>query len=225
MDSLIVQSASPLQKKYKGPFHALRTILSEEGGVTGLYLSHNLMPTLLYHTITPLLQNTTPLIIDRVFRISANDSPFMYALAELGLNTLEILITLPLDTIRKRLQCQIKTRTPSRKPFETIVPLRPAPYTGITDAAYRIMKEEGGPRKQKNKQRTDDDQASPKKKQTGWSLRGLYQGFGMQLTSNLILFVLHTVNGVEGKQNVTQVVTSCISSFFMYAFTDDYEDF
>ncbi|KAI7899487.1 mitochondrial carrier domain-containing protein [Cokeromyces recurvatus] len=193
---LQVQSASPLRRKYKGPFHALRTIIQEEGGIKGLYFSHNLVPTLLYHSITPLLQNVTPLIIDRVFRISATESPFLYSLAELGLNTLEILVTLPLDTIRKRLQCQIRTRTPGNKRFEPVVALRPVPYTGVANAIYCIIKEEGGrPKKSNRLQR--------KNILTDWSLRGLYHGFNMQCTSNIVLFFLHAINGIE----------------------DDYEDF
>lgn len=163
----------------------------------GLYLNHNLLPSILYHTLTPLLQNTTPLIIDRVLRISASESPFLYGLAELTLNTIELLITLPLDTIRKRLQCQIKARMP-KKPFETVVALRPVPYTGIADAAYHIVKEEGGRRPKiygkKNKQNK-----KPSSRFNTWGLRGLYQGFSMQCTSNIILFVLHAVNGIEGK--------------------------
>ncbi|KAI9026518.1 mitochondrial carrier domain-containing protein [Phycomyces nitens] len=191
---MMVQSASPLQRKYKGPFHALRTILNEEGGLRGLYLSHNLVPTLLYHSITPLLQNTIPLIIDRVLRISANDSPFLYGLAELGLNTLELIITLPLDTIRKRLQCQIRSRTPGNKRFESVVALRPVPYTGIMDAFYHIVKEEGGRREvAKGSKKTRQRRLS------GWGLRGLYQGFSMQFTSDFVLFLLHAINGIEGK--------------------------
>lgn len=190
-----VQSASPLQRKYKGPFHALKTIIQEEGGIKGLYLSHNLLPTILYHTITPLLQNTTPLIIDRVFRISANESPFLYSLAELGLNTLEVIITLPLDTIRKRLQCQIRTRTPGNKRFETVVATRPVPYTGIANAAYCIIREEGGSGKKKG----SNKKAQRKSILTDWSLRGLYHGFNMQCTSNVIMFFLHAINGIEGK--------------------------
>jgi fusion and transport protein UGO1 len=189
-----VQSASPLQRKYKGPFHALKTIIQEEGGIKGLYLSHNLLPTILYHTITPLLQNTTPLIIDRVLRISANESPFLYSFAELGLNTLEVIITLPLDTIRKRLQCQIRTRTPGNKRFETVVATRPVPYTGITNAAYCIIKEEGGSYKKKGKKNV----LQKKTILTDWSLRGLYHGFNMQCTSNVVLFFLHAINGIEG---------------------------
>ena len=186
-----------MQRKYKGPFHALKTIIQEEGGIRGLYLSHNLVPTLLYHTITPLLQNTTPLIIDRVFRISANESPFMYSLAELGLNTLEVIITLPLDTIRKRLQCQIRTRTPGNKRFETVVATRPVPYTGITDAAYCIMKEEGGASRKKGGRKLQK-----KTILTDLSLRGLYHGFNMQCTSNVVLFFLHIVNGIDGKGHI-----------------------
>lgn len=193
----MVQSASPLQRKYKGPFDGLYTMIKEEGGLKGLYLNHNLVPTILYHTITPLLQNTIPLIIDRVFRISASESPFLYSLAELGLNTLDVLITLPLETIRKRLQCQIRTRTPGNKRFEPVVALRPVPYTGIMNAAYSIIKEEGGSSKDKKKL----DKKKGANHFTNWSLRGLYHGFNMQCTSNVVLFVLHAINGIEG--NVT----------------------
>ncbi|CAO3590965.1 unnamed protein product [Absidia cylindrospora] len=196
---LIVQSASPLQRKYKGPVHALRTILEEEGGLKGLYMNHNLWPTIFYHALTPLLRNTTPLIIDRVFRISANDSTFLYGLAELGLRTLELVLLLPLETIRKRLQCQLSNKANTGKqkkrqqPLETVVAMRPVPYTGMVDAAYRIVTEEGGRRR--NNQ--------PRSVLTGWGWRGLYQGFSMQCTSNIVLFVLHAVSGME----------------------DDYEDF
>ncbi|CAO3676744.1 unnamed protein product [Rhizopus stolonifer] len=193
---LIVQSASPLQRKYKGPFHALATILKEEDGIRGLYFSQNFVPTVLYHAITPLLQNITPLIIDRVLYISASESPFLYSLAELGLNTLEVLITLPLDTIRKRMQCQIRSRTPSNKRFEPVVALRPMPYTSVINAVYCMAREEGGKVVRHNKPN--------KKKQSDWSLRGLYRGFTMQCTSNIILFFLHAINGIED---------------------DDYEDF
>ncbi|KAI8993379.1 mitochondrial carrier domain-containing protein [Pilobolus umbonatus] len=194
---LIVQSAAPLQRKYKGPLHAFRTIIQEEGGVKGLYFSHNTLPTILFHTISPLIQNITPLIIDRVFRISASESPFFYSLAELGLNILEILITLPLDTIRKRLQCQIRSRTPGTKRYVPIVPLRPLPYTGVGNAVYSIVREEGGIQKKGKKKRSD------KSLLNGWSLGGLYRGFSMQITSSIVLFFLHAINGIE----------------------DDYEDF
>ncbi|KAH8547744.1 mitochondrial carrier domain-containing protein [Umbelopsis sp. PMI_123] len=190
---MIVQSASPLRRKYKGPWHALRTIVAEEGGLKGLYMSHNLVPTMLYHSLIPLISNTGPLIIDRVFRISAVDSPFLYGLAQLGLDTLELIITLPLETIRKRMQCQIRSRVPGKR-FESVVPLRPVPYAGVSDAVYKIMKEEGGkPSTLKNRKTASKDV-----KYGGLGLRGLYQGFGMQCTTNIVFFAFHAINGIEG---------------------------
>ncbi|KAI9282934.1 mitochondrial carrier domain-containing protein [Umbelopsis sp. AD052] len=189
---MIVQSASPLQRKYKGPLHALRTIMAEEGGLKGLYMSHNLVPTMLYHSLIPLISNTGPLIIDRVFRVSAVDSPFLYGLAQLGLDTLELIITLPLETIRKRMQCQIRSRVPGKR-FESVVPLRPVPYAGVGDAIYKIMKEEGGkPATRKNRKTS-----SRGIQYAGLGLRGLYQGFGMQCTTNIVFFVFHAINGIE----------------------------
>lgn len=185
---LVVQSSSPLHRKYKGPLHCLRTIYAEEGGLAGLY--PHLGTTLLYHSISPLLQNVTPLIIDRVLGISPNDSPFTYSLAELAFNMLEVIITLPLDTVRKRLQCQIRSRVPSSKRFATVVPVRPVPYTGLSDAVYSIIKEEGVP-PHKGKKKAKDSA-------TALGLRGLYQGFSMQCTANVILFLLHAINGVDG---------------------------
>lgn len=139
---LIVQSSSPLCSKYKGPIHAFRTMLHEEGGLRGIYLtSKNLFPTLLYHTITPLLSCSTPLIIARLLHISPADSPILYGAAEFTLSTLGLLVMLPIETIRKRLHCQMNNG--DYYSFKSTVALRPAPYRGFFDALYKIMKEEG----------------------------------------------------------------------------------
>lgn len=193
-----------MHKKYSGLFHALRTIIAEEGGVQGLYLSHNLLPTILYHTLIPLLSNTAPLIIDRVLRVSSSDSPFLYGLAELALNTLELCITLPLDTIRKRLQIQVRSRTPGKR-LETAVAVRPAPYANAGDALIKIMKEEGSKRPKGSgggrKKREEETPGQRRKRRGvlgGWGLRGLYRGFGMQFSANVMLFLFHAINGIEG---------------------------
>jgi fusion and transport protein UGO1 len=65
------------------------------------------------------------------------------------------------------------------------------------NAAYSIIKEEGG--SSKDKQKLDKKRGA--NHFTNWSLRGLYHGFNMQCTSNVVLFVLHAINGIEG--NVT----------------------
>ncbi|KAI8993208.1 mitochondrial carrier domain-containing protein [Pilobolus umbonatus] len=214
---LIVQSSSPLCSKYKGCFHALRTMIQEEGGIRGLYLSQNLLPTLFYHTITPLLSCSTPLIIARILHISPADSPILYGAAEFALSTAGLLLMLPIETIRKRLQCQVPVRTPD--PFKSTVALRPIHYRGILDALYKIMKEEGqkNPDKIRQKKKNvkhnkrfsemEDTSASdseedflPIKKQkttSAWGIRGLYRGMGMQLAANAMMLVFHTMNGLE----------------------------
>ncbi|KAF7720865.1 hypothetical protein EC973_005886 [Apophysomyces ossiformis] len=203
---LIVQSSSPLNCKYKGLMHALVTMSREEGGLRNIYLSYNLVPTILYHIITPLISSSTPLIIDRVLHISASDSPVLYGAAELAFSTLGLIITLPLETIRKRLHCQVN--------MSSAVALRPVPYRGVLDALYKIMKEEGTRNKKSTQPKAlsqkdsslldgssdseDDLPVMPKPKTTSaWGIRGLYKGFGMQMAANIMLFIFHTINGIE----------------------------
>jgi fusion and transport protein UGO1 len=222
---LIVQSASPLCSKYKGPIHALRTMFYEEGGLSGVYIySKNLIPTLFYHIITPLLSCSTPLIIARLLHISAADNPILYGAAELALSTLGLLMMLPVETIRKRLHCQLNTG----EQLKSTVALRPAPYRGFFDALYKIMKEEGTRNKrtitlEKKKKSlsksqhassssdesdSDADLFPPAHKHTtvsnasAWGIRGLYRGFTMQLMANVTIFVFHTLNGIEGNYNI-----------------------
>ncbi|KAI8061324.1 mitochondrial carrier domain-containing protein [Thamnidium elegans] len=208
---LVVQSSSPLCSKYNGPVHALRTMFHEEGGLKGVYFhSKNLFPTLLYHTITPLLSCSTPLIIARLFHIFPADSPILYGAAELALSTLGLVVMLPIETIRKRLQSQVQGD------FKSAVALRPAPYRGFFDALYKIMKEEGTRNKRSVEKKTrkqkrladsssesdsDSDLFPAKTRPTGtpsaWGIRGLYRGFSMQLMANVMVFVFHTMNGIE----------------------------
>ncbi|KAI8346597.1 hypothetical protein B0O80DRAFT_467839 [Mortierella sp. GBAus27b] len=76
---------------YTGTFDCITTIIQEEG-ISTLWGGVNMYPTLVYHTLTPLLSNSILLIIDRVFKLSTADSPVLYALAELSLNMLDLLI-------------------------------------------------------------------------------------------------------------------------------------
>ncbi|KAI7860899.1 mitochondrial carrier domain-containing protein [Circinella umbellata] len=212
---LIVQSASPSNSKYKGIIHAFRTMCREEGGIRAIYLSHNLLPTLLYHTVRPLLASSIPIVIDRTLGISAQDSPVLYGAAELTLRTLGLVITLPLETIRKRLHC---CQVPNKEQrFETTVAIRPVPYKGVLDALYKIMKEEGTKEKrtkQQQKQRhssslsetssDSEDDFLPQKSSrnnnnssSAWGIRGLYKGFSMQLAANGMAFVFHAINGMD----------------------------
>ncbi|KAF9935472.1 hypothetical protein BGZ67_003422 [Mortierella alpina] len=205
---LIVQTANPLQRKYSGMVNCITTIMQEEG-VSALWGGVNLFPTLIYHTLTPLLRNSIPLIIDRVFKLSAADSPFLYSLAELGLNTIELLIRLPIETIRKRLQIQIQVQNRDRqstgasKRYHTVVETRKRAYVGMVDCVYRIIKEEGGHHKRVSRTVKNPDGTvttttiQQRPWYSAWGVRGLYTGLGMHLTTNVCLFAVGAVTNLQ----------------------------
>lgn len=220
---LIVQSASPLCCKYKGVLHAFTTMCREEGGIRSVYLSNNnLAPTILYHTIRPLLASSVPIVIDRMLGITASDAPVLYGAAELAIRTLGLLVIVPLEIIRKRLQCQVVRSTSTAaviSPFHTTVAIRPVPYNGVLDALYKIMKEEGTRIKKNDSKQlmntsmdlssseSDDDeeddfmlhaqQRQQRSSASAWGIRGLYKGFGMQMAANTMLFLFHVLNGID----------------------------
>ncbi|PWN53544.1 mitochondrial carrier [Violaceomyces palustris] len=106
---LVAQSTLPYHRKYKGPVDAFKKMLQEEGGWRTAYLHPNLLiPTILDFTLRPLLSLSTPLIIERTLRLDSNTSPVMYSIAELGLSTLSLIVTLPIETVRRRLQIQMR---------------------------------------------------------------------------------------------------------------------
>ncbi|KAG0205139.1 hypothetical protein BGX28_003180 [Mortierella sp. GBA30] len=206
---LIVQTADPKQRKYTGLLNCLSTIVSEEG-IFALWGGVNFVPTILYHTLTPLFANSIPLIIDRVFGLSSADSPMLYSLAELGLDTLDLLIRLPLETVRKRLQIQIQAKIPGKR-FETVVETRKRPYAGVVDCVKKIVKEEGGAeqkgldRRRRARRRgmsgTDSEDERQQYQKRPWyaalGVRGLYTGLGMHLTSNLAMFAVGAVTNLQ----------------------------
>ena len=146
------------------------------------------------------MANSIPLIIDRVFKLSAADSPVLYSLAELGLNTIELLIRLPIETVRKRLQIQIQSqgRAPSSgsKKYRTVVETRRRPYVGMVDCVYRIIKEEGGLHKRVSTASSGSPSTS-RPWYLAWGVRGLYTGLGMHLTSNAALFAVGAVTNLQ----------------------------
>ncbi|KAG0249372.1 hypothetical protein BG011_009373 [Mortierella polycephala] len=201
---LIVQTSDPKQRKYTGMLNCISTIIAEEG-FSALWGGVNLWPTVLTHTLTPLFTNLIPLIIDRVFNISAVDSPFLHALAELGLDTLDLLIRMPLETIRRRLQIQIQAKIPGKR-YETVVETRKRPYAGMVDCAYKIIQEEGagaGQKRRISRRRRHEDEDGEDQKYVhrpwyaAWRVRGLYTGLGMHLTSNFAMFAVGAVSSLQ----------------------------
>lgn len=116
-------------RKYIWPWDALHTIRREEGGWIGVYLHPNLLvPTLLDYTFRPLIALATPLLIDQVLRTEPGAAPARYALAELVVSTLGLLVTLPIETIRRRLQVQTRfsSRSSSKRSQRTTTDLTAA---------------------------------------------------------------------------------------------------
>jgi len=172
---LIVQSSQLRHRAYTGPIDALKTIIRTEGGLRNLFFHPALLlPALLDNLLRPLLHLATPLLIDRIFGLDRAQEPVRYGLAELGLSSAALLLVLPLETIRKRLQLQSHA-TPSSlpevssspaPPLKACVRLRPKPYNGMVEAFYRIITEE---------------------KAGFW---GLFRGFNVGITANVVVFFL-----------------------------------
>lgn len=106
---LISQSTLPAHRKYSGPYDAIKKTLKEEGGWKTAYLHPNLLiPTILDFTLRPLLSLAAPLLIEHTFRLEPNTHPISYAIVELAISTASLCITLPIETVRRRLQLQVR---------------------------------------------------------------------------------------------------------------------
>ena len=113
---LIAQSTLPAHRKYSGPYDAMQKTLREEGGWKTAYLHPNLLiPTILDFTLRPLLSLGAPLLIEHTLRLEPNTHPVSYAIAELAISPASLCITLPIETVRRRLQLQIRKPTSGSK--------------------------------------------------------------------------------------------------------------
>ncbi|KAL7421450.1 hypothetical protein Q5752_004336 [Cryptotrichosporon argae] len=169
-----------------------RRTIEDEGGFFGLYFHPNLViPTVLEHTIRPLLTLSIPLVLERQFGLSPDLAPITYSLADLGLNIAALLVVLPIETVRRRLQVQ--TRPPAGKRIKSVVRLRDRDYVGVVEAMWRIVTEETAvPRK---RQMTEKDEGGLMA-----GVRQLYRGFGMAVSAHVTVFGLGLVSaGLGGR--------------------------
>lgn len=210
---LVVQSRQKAYRRYEGPVDALYKIIAEEGGWRGVYLNSNLViPAVLDHLFRPLLHLAAPLVLERLVGVSPAESPAVYAMGEFALGIAALLVTLPIETVRKRLQVQYRG-TSRRLKLRTCVETRPQPYFGVVDAIYRIVSEETAylpkslTRKAKlQRARSYSSGASaPDKAQemqtSSWSwwggLQQLYRGFGMASAAHGVVLLLTLAGGKE----------------------------
>lgn len=190
-----------------------------------MYLHPELLyPTLLDCTLTPLIATSAPRyaahflshrlglgsVSSRGVRVEITEdtNPILWALAQLLGGCVGPLITLPVETVRRRLQIQPRG---SALPLKTCVETRPKRYVGVVDALYSIISEERSdlplkpPRKRKGKKRSlstasekgkqkEGDTVEGEEEEGSWSSRSgvgqLYRGLGMRLFASLALFAL-----------------------------------
>lgn len=157
---LIVQPSS--DGKSKSSIGLLKDAIAEEGGVSGLFANPQLLvPALLEHTLRPIFTLSIPLIIERKFGITPDSSPVTYSMLDLSLGLASLLVILPIETVRKRLQLQdrmseteVWQRGGKREKRKSIVRIRKREYRGVLDAIWTIMSEETAvPKKRRSKQR------------------------------------------------------------------------
>ncbi|KAL4401595.1 transmembrane transporter [Malassezia pachydermatis] len=219
---LIAQSTLRQHRKYTGPLDALRTIFREEGGWRTTYLHPNLIvPTILDFLFRPLFALGAPLVIENVFHLDPSAVPISYALAELGLSTLSLMITLPIETVRRRLQLQyheplrpdsmqgllaVPNANTGRRGLRTCVETRPVPYSGVAEAVYRIVTEETTIVPVRRDDSDDSSTIAVSGQDRFGGIRGLYRGLGMGFTANLLVFVLTLLTGErQGSTGWTEI--------------------
>ncbi|KAJ3211700.1 hypothetical protein HDU67_004338 [Dinochytrium kinnereticum] len=82
----------------------------------------------------------TQLFLERSLGLSSEENPILYQVAEFCVKAMEIVVLMPLETVRRRLYCQLRRSTD--KPLETVVSCNRIPYTGMIDCIGRLVTEE-----------------------------------------------------------------------------------
>jgi hypothetical protein len=151
-----------------------RSMVDEEGGFSGMYFNSNLLiPSIFEHTVRPLLTLSIPLLLERQLGYSPEMSPITYSLCDLSLGLGSLLILLPIETVRKRLQIQARG---NGKRGKTIVRTRDRDYVGVVEAIWRIVSEETGVTRKRVMDEKDEGGLFS-------GIRQLYRGVGILIPS------------------------------------------
>ena len=201
---LIVQSFNPQYRTYTGPIDALRKIIQDEGGIWGLYLHpHLLIPTVLDNTIRPLISLGLPPLLARWLfpgtPVSMESSPVAWGVVEFASSCIGLLATLPFETVRRRLEVQVRGRA---QPLKTCVEKRPIPYNGVVDALWHILTEERSDLPVKRRRGKEKGKEREGEEVGAWRRTGLgqlYRGLGVRLGAGAIVFVLGAITGGGGE--------------------------
>ena len=187
------------------PFTLFRQILREEGGLKNVYLHPRLLiPTILDNTVRPIITLSLPSFIYRNLGLREDLNPVAYPIFEFIGTSMGYLITLPIETIRRRLQAQ----TGNGEPVKSCVELRPRPYTGAFNATWKILSEERSQPAARKKPKSSKDQAHTEDSDGLISRTGigqLYRGLGMSLSAGALVLVLALIAGGEEEVGWTEL--------------------
>jgi mitochondrial fusion and transport protein UGO1 len=170
-----------------------------------------LIPTIIDNALRPVVSLALPGMLASYLglQITEDTNPIAWGVTELASSCLGLLITLPFETVRRRLQVQTRGMA---KPIKGCVELRPKPYYGVVDTLWSILTEERSdlPRLKRARRRTisakGKERAAPdpthiviEGDEEGWFRRSgiaqLYRGLGMRLGASAVVFLLALVAG------------------------------
>jgi fusion and transport protein UGO1 len=186
----------------------LGQIIREEGGLKAVYLDARfLFPTLLDHSVRPLIALALPGLIQRHLGLrDPASNPLTFPLAEFTGACAGLLVTLPIETVRRRLQVQSSRATGSGSgKVEACVRVRPWPYVGVVDALWRILSEERSApprrrRRTRGKGRLRETEFIPEVEEgflTSTGVGQLFRGFGMGVGALALVLVIALATGGE----------------------------
>ncbi|KAJ3219874.1 hypothetical protein HK099_004554 [Clydaea vesicula] len=133
---LIVQTSHPIHKTYKSTLDCFSKVVFSED------TTRTIFPTILYHSVANLMYHSKYLVISKILPLTT--SPILLALSQFTFDILNLVVTFPLDTVRKRLYAQYFDIYKGANQMETCVLINPIPYAGFFNCFSRIVIEEGG---------------------------------------------------------------------------------
>lgn len=160
--------AMPSHSSTPSSISLFNRMVTHEGGLSSMYLHPNLLfPAVIEHTLRPLLTLSIPILIERQLGIPVDISPITYSICDLSLNLASLIVLLPIETVRRRLQVQ--SRGSEKEKIRTVVKTREKEYVGMVEAMWRIVTEETGVRRRRVMSEKDEGG-------TIAGLRQLYRG-------------------------------------------------
>lgn len=185
---LVVQTNNKNAKKYKGTIDCIKKMHKEEGILHKYILGSSFIASTLYYTVMAISQVSTSYFIFRKFKLNGpNRRPFALLFTRLLFKTIELVVSLPLETIANRIHIQqtYKSHTLNfNKKYTPVVMISPIKYLGIYDGLQRIIFEEGLPNtKEFNKKLRNKNQIYPS---SFMGISGIYRDFSLRWMWSLL---------------------------------------